>query len=408
VHPIEGKKIILGVSGGVSAYKACFLARELVKLGAKVIPCLTENACRFVSPLQFEALTGSVGLTDATFFASGAHIAHVEAAREADLLVIAPATANTIAKCALGIADNCLTSIVLASTCPVLLVPAMHEAMWKQEQTQRNLRALPSRFRVMEPEYGELASHDVGIGRFPDVSKVIDEVIYLLSKKDFAGLKVVVTAGPTREHIDPVRVITNPSSGKMGFALAKALLYRGADVALVCGPTFVSPPSPFGSGRLDVFRCETALEMLEATKKALRGAHALVMAAAVCDERPKVASPRKIKKDELPSVLELEKNPDILVSLKDALKRKVVVGFAAETGNDFLAQAKTKLQVKGCDMLFVNDVSGGRGFGEDENEGFILHKDGTVTKVEKKSKLEVAQILLDHLANLLRRNAQKI
>lgn len=404
---LEGKKVVLGVTGGVSAYKACFLARELVRLGAQVVPCLTENACRFVSPLQFEALTQSVALTDASFFSSGAHIAHVEAARGADLLVIAPATANTIAKCAQGLADNCLTTIVLASRCPVLLVPAMHEAMWEQEQTQRNLRALPSRFRVIEPEFGELASHDVGVGRFPEVSRIVDEVIYTLSKKDFEGTKVVVTAGPTREHIDPVRVITNPSSGKMGFAIAKALLYRGADVTLVCGPTYLKPPSQFGKGRLEMLRCETAVQMLEATRKALNGARALIMTAAVCDERPKNPSPEKIKKEKLPSVLELERNPDILVSLKGELKGKVVVGFAAETGKDLVSLGTKKLRSKGCDILFVNSVTEGRGFGEEENEGILVKKDGQAIKVERRSKLEVAQVILDMVADLLHQKSRK-
>jgi len=405
MHALDGKRVLLGVTGGIAAYKACVVARALMKEGALVKTMLTRAAERFVTPLTFEALTGQPCLTDDALFAGGP-AAHVALGREADLIVIAPATANTIAKLAHGLADNLLTNVVLASTAPVLVCPAMHSQMWLAPPVQENIQRLHRpRFTVMEPDTGDLASSDSGPGRFPEPQDVVMEAAAALTPKDLVGRRIVVTGGPTRERIDVVRFISNPSSGRMGMALAQAAQARGADVTLILGPTEVRPPRSLrpeeGRGSLQVKRVETAQEMLDATREAVVGAHALLMAAAVADERPKDQVGRKLHKGELPRVIEMEPTPDILLSLKEILSGKVVLGFAAES-DDLVQSGRQKLEAKGLSLLFANPVGGGKGFGAVENQGVLLRNDGTMRKIGPVPKEELAQTLLDEVAARLK------
>lgn len=402
MRALEDKDLILGVTGGIAAYKSATLARSLIQAGARVTVMMSQAATRFVAPLTFEALTGRPCLTDEDLFGDGAAITHVEVARGTDGIVIAPATANTIAKMSRGFADTLLTTTVLASTAPVLVVPSMHTAMWENELTQANLHGLPGRFRVMAPDSGALASGDQGPGRFPEADDITLEAAAMVSPQDLEGRRVVVTGGPTREQLDPVRVLTNPSSGRMGIALAKAAQVRGADVRLVLGPTDRPEPRPLSGRTMDVVRVETAQEMLEAVESGLDGMDALLMAAAVADERPVASSDGKIRKKDLPETLQLEPTPDILLTLKDRLSEAVVLGFAAETG-DLETSGRKKLETKGLDLLFANPVGDGRGFAVADNEGVILERDGTSVSVDPLPKDDLADLLLDRVSSLLSR-----
>lgn len=397
---LSGKNVLLGVCGGVAAYKAALLARELVKRGARVVPCLTAAAERFVGPLTFEALCGCRCLRDSDLFGHGDAIAHVQAAKECDLIVIAPATANTMAKVACGIADNMLTAVVLASCVPLLLVPAMHEGMWENAATQENVATLRRRgFIVLEPEVGELASGDVGIGRFPETAVIVEQIEYMLARHDFEGFRVVVTAGPTREHLDPVRVLTNPSSGRMGIALARAAARRGAAVCLVLGPTLVPAPRGPRSNPIEVVRVESTAEMYEAVRERMGGAHALLMAAAPADQRPARPFEGKVRKEQLPENLELVRTVDILASLPRP-EGLVTLGFAAETG-DVEESGRRKLEQKRLDFLFANPVGQGLGFGSLENQGVLLWQGGKQV-FPPMPKERLADILLDFVRLRLR------
>ncbi len=399
MRALEDRNLLLGVTGGIAAYKAAWLARDLQKAGARVTVCMTQAATRFITPLTFEALCGRPCLTDEDFFARGGAIAHVEAARACDGIVIAPATANTIARIAHGLANDLLCSIVLASRAPVLLVPSMHAGMWENPITQANVARLPEdRFHVLPPEHGELASGDQGVGRFPDLDVIVDEAAHLVSPHDLAGRRVIVTAGPTREHLDPVRVLTNPSSGRMGVALARAAAIRGASVCLVLGPTEVRPPRGPARSAVEVVRVETTAEMLDAVRARLDQADALLMAAAPADEAPAHPSPHKIRKEDLPRTLELQPTPDILGSLARR-PGLVTLGFAAET-SDLAASGRKKRQAKHLDLLFANPVGQGRGFGAPHNEGVLIGPDGE-EEVGRMSKEDLADLLLDRVASLL-------
>ncbi len=409
MRAFQGRRVLLGVTGGIAAYKAALLARLLAKAGAEVRVAMTAAATKFVGPLTFEALTGRACLLDEDLFGRGGAVTHVAAAREADLVVVAPATANTIAKLANGLADNVLTSTLLASTAPVLLVPSMHTGMWTAKPTQDNLRRLdPARYRWVPPEVGDLASGDHGPGRFPEPADLVLEAASMLAGADLAGRTIVVTAGPTREHLDPVRVLTNPSTGRMGVALAQAALVRGASVRLVAGPVSVPLPRPLAcaGGTLTVARVETTLELLDATRAALAGSDALLMAAAPADERPAEASPTKVRKDDLPATLRLQANPDILKTLRPDLAGRVVLAFAAET-DDVEASGAAKREAKGADLLFANPVGTGRGFGTATNEGVLVGADGFRLEVPSCTKDDLADLLLDHVASRLPRRPGK-
>ena len=403
MRALRDKRVLLGVTGGIAAYKAALLARALAKAGARVQVAVTQAATRFVTPLTFEALTGRPCLTDEALWAGGGAVTHVATARETDLIVIAPASANTLGKIANGLADNLLTTTVMACRAPVLLVPSMHTEMWQSEGVQANLGRLGARFRVMTPAVGELASGDRGEGRFPEIDDIVAEAAATATPQDLKGVRVVVTAGPTREPIDAVRVITNPSTGRMGIELARMAQTRGADVILVLGPTDVPTPPALSAGRgtLRVVRVETAQEMLEAVRGALPGARALLMSAAVADERPVTAVVRKLHKAELPATLELEPTPDILLTLRPELKGKVVLGFAAET-DDVEASGRRKLEAKNLDLLFANVVGRDRGFGAVPAEGVLLAADGCQREIPPMRKRDLADELLDEVASRLK------
>jgi phosphopantothenoylcysteine decarboxylase/phosphopantothenate--cysteine ligase len=321
-----GKRILLGVTGGIAAYKAAELARRFICAGAQVKVVMTAAAREFVAPLTFQALTGEKVAT-AMFGPQAEPLEHVSLGQEVDAIVVAPATANLIGKLAAGIGDDLLTTILLAATRPVLLCPAMNVEMWRNPVVQENLARLKARgLQVMEPAAGELACGAVGLGRLPEPEVIVEAAARLVSRQDFAGRKVLVTAGPTHEDCDPVRFLTNRSSGKMGYALARVAWRRGAEVGLVSGPSALS--APYGVERLWV---RSAQEMLAAVKERFPAADALLMAAAVGDYRPVNCELKKIKRGRGEAQLQLIQNPDILREISQIKQRQVVVGFAAET-----------------------------------------------------------------------------
>jgi phosphopantothenoylcysteine decarboxylase/phosphopantothenate--cysteine ligase len=397
---LDGRRIVVGVAGGIAAYKAAELVRALVKAGAEVHVIMTDAAQKFVTPLTLQALSQHPVATDTFDLTQEATIGHIELADRAELLVIAPATADVIARLAHGLANDLLTTVALACRAPVLLAPAMNVNMWRHPATRANLRTLVERgVHTVGPDAGELACGWIGEGRMIEAGEIAAACARLLGPRDWAGRRVVVTAGPTFEPIDPVRFIGNRSTGKMGFAIAARAARRGAEVTLVAGPTAL--PTPAGVTRVDV---ETARQMRDATLAALEGAAMVVMTAAVADYRPTATAPEKLKKEELgesPQVA-LTRNPDILaeVSLLEG-RAPVVVGFAAET-EDVERHAADKLRQKGCDLMVANDVSEeGSGFGTDTNRVVLLARDGSIERLPRMSKDEVAERILDRARTLL-------
>jgi phosphopantothenoylcysteine decarboxylase/phosphopantothenate--cysteine ligase len=397
---LKGKTIVLGVTGSIAAYKAAELASQLTKVGAKVEVIMTDAATEFVTPLTFRNVTGRPVVTKMWELASEYSVEHVALADAADIVVIAPASANTIAKLAAGMADNMLTCTVLATKAPIIIAPAMDVNMYENPITQDNLAKLKARdFVIVGPESGRLASGKMGMGRFIEVNQIIGTICQVLGKKgDLAGKHIVISAGGTREPIDPVRCLTNYSSGKMGYALAEAARDRGAQVILVTAPAAL--PKPVGIGIVDV---GTAEEMYQAIKKAIAQADALIMAAAVADFRPARVSKGKIKRQTKSSLtLELERTPDILGEVKGNFIR---VGFAAES-NNLIANAKDKLQRKQLDLIVANDITlAGSGIGADNNQVVIIGQSGKVEKLPLMPKREVADKILDRVVKLLANKA---
>jgi phosphopantothenoylcysteine decarboxylase/phosphopantothenate--cysteine ligase len=396
---LTGKRILLGVTGSIAAYKAVELLRELMKRGAEVQVVMTEAATRFVAPLTFETLSRQPVLLDMFSLAYGSHIGHIEATARADLFVIAPATANTIAKLAHGLADDFLSNIYLASRCPVLLAPAMDSDMYQHVVVQENLARLRDRgVHIVGPASGELASGLTGPGRLMEPPEIVEAIERLLQpSRDLAGEVVLVTAGPTREPLDPVRYLSNRSSGKMGYALAEAAAARGARVILVSGPTAL--PLPRG---VDVVHVETAQEMHDAVLAKLEAVTVVIKAAAVADYRPKQVAGRKLKKDETVPEVTLESTPDILAEVGKRKGRRILVGFAAET-EDLVANARKKLQRKNLDLMVANDVSQpGAGFDSDTNVVKILDARGGVEELPLQTKRSVAARVLDRVVGLLK------
>jgi phosphopantothenoylcysteine decarboxylase/phosphopantothenate--cysteine ligase len=393
---MEGKTVVLGVTGSIAAYKAAELASQLTQLGAKVEVVMTEAATEFITPLTFRNITGRPVVAKMFDLASEYSIEHVALAEAADVVVVAPATANIIAKIAAGIADDMLCCTVLATKAPVILAPAMHEAMYENPVTQDNLDKLKSRgFTVVGPAYGRLASGAVGMGRLVDVNEILETIRQVLGRScDLTGKRIVVTAGGTQESIDPVRCLTNRSSGKMGYALAEAARDRGAEVVLVSAPS--SLPKLVGVGGVNV---GTAQEMYEAVKKAVTKADALIMAAAVADYRPKKISKSKIKRERASSlILELERTPDIIGEVKGKFLR---VGFAAES-EDLVPNAKQKLGEKGLDLIVANDITAkDSGIGADNNQVVIIDRKGKIEELPLLPKREVADRILDRVVQLL-------
>jgi phosphopantothenoylcysteine decarboxylase/phosphopantothenate--cysteine ligase len=396
---LEGKRILLGITGSIAAYKAVELTRELMKRGAEVQVVMTEAATRFVAPLTFETLSRQPVLLDMFSLAYGSQIGHIQATARADLFVIAPATANTIAKLAHGLADDFLTNIYLASRCPVLLAPAMDSDMYQSAVVQENLARLRDRgVHSVGPASGELASGLVGPGRLVEPAEIVEAVERLLQPSgDLAGEVVLVTAGPTREPLDPVRYISNRSSGKMGYAVAEAASRRGARVILVSGPTALPPPQG-----AEVVRVETAQQMRDAVLSHLEPVTVVIKAAAVADYRPKRVAARKIKKDETVPEITLESTPDILAEIGSRKGRRVLVGFAAET-DDLVANARKKLQRKNLDLMVANDLrQPGAGFDLDTNVVKILDAQGGVEELPLQTKRSVADRILDRVVELLK------
>ncbi len=402
-NPFRGKKIILGVSGSIAAYKAADLASKLSQAGAQVNVVLTQAATHFITPLTFQSVTGQRAYTDADLWGNEAHVLHVGLGHQADLLVIAPATANTLAKLAHGASDDLLSVTALAATCPLVLAPAMDGGMFTHPATQANLQILVDRGAIiLGPEAGHLASGLVAQGRMTEPLTILGHLRHLLARNGpLQGRKVVVSAGGTREAVDPVRYLTNHSSGKQGFAVAQAALDAGANVVLI---TTAPLPTPPGARRVDV---ESAQEMLAAVLHESQQADALVMAAAVADFRPAQVATQKIKKQSGVPILELASNPDILAAVAEQRQQhnwpRVVVGFAAET-QDLLQNAQSKLARKALDLIVANDVSASdAGFAVDTNRVTLLAADGSQESLPLQSKTAVAERIIMAIIQHLQR-----
>lgn len=391
---MEPKTVVLGVTGCIAAYKSCGIVRGFQKAGVRVKVVMTEHATHFVDPTTFRALTGekvAIGLFDDP--ADPIH--HISLSQEADLFLIAPCTANMMAKIACGIADDLLSTAALATTAPLVVAPAMNVHMYEAAATQQNMAALARRgVRFIEPDAGYLACGDVGKGRLAEPEDVVEQALAILkAKDDFAGKRVMVTAGPTRERIDPVRFISNDSSGKMGFAIAEAARDRGAQVTLVTGP--VALPDPAG---ITVLHIESARDLLEACSAPFEESDAAIFAAAVADKRPARMADVKLKKgrdDELLEHIELVDNPDVLATLASRKHSQIVVGFAAET-NDVLQNARRKLEKKGADFIVANEVGHGKAFGTADNEVWFVGETGE-THVPAASKRQISDAILDEV-----------
>jgi phosphopantothenoylcysteine decarboxylase/phosphopantothenate--cysteine ligase len=393
---LKCQNIVLGVTGGIAAYKAAELLRELIRAGARVHVVMTQSAQAFVTPLTFQTLSGSPVITELFSLIQESEIGHISLADRAEVLVIAPATANIIGKIAGGIADDMLTTIVMATKAPILLAPAMNVHMWEDAICQENIQKLRSRgYHFIDPESGELACGYEGQGRLAEVSAIVEEIRTLLSPKDFAQETVLITAGPTEEPIDPVRFITNRSSGKMGFALARIARRRGAEVILISGPTVLPAPQ-----NVKFISVHSAAQMREAVLANLENASILLMAAAVSDYRPRKMSPGKIKKSEMDMMLMLERNPDILSEAGKRKDHRILVGFAAETEN-LLQNAQSKLKEKNLDLIVANDVTlPGAGFEVDTNIVKFLDRSGKVEELPLMTKEELAARILDRVVQL--------
>ena len=398
MRPFDGRTVLLGVTGGIASYKSAWLARLLTKAGAKVEAVLTKSATEFVSGLTFEALTGHAAHTG--LFEAGRALDHIRLARNADAIVVAPATADFLARAASGQANDLLTAALLATKAPVLLVPAMNDQMWAHPQTQRNVDHLTGLgYRVLAPDEGMLAAGEgEGPGRMPEPETIFAHVGRLLETKEstLAGRRVVVTAGPTREAIDPVRFISNHSSGKMGVALASSAWRRGADVSLIAGA--ISVGAPTGP---NLVRVESTNDMADAVQKVLPKTDVLIMAAAPADFRPQSVSSSKIKKGKSAPVLSMDHTVDILRAT--ATKRRkgaIIVGFALET-DDVVDNAKKKLRDKSLDLIVVNDAKEpGAGFGVDTNRVTLIDRSGAEEVLPLLSKAEVADAILDRVERL--------
>lgn len=398
---LKNREIILGVTGGIAVYKAVELLRLLVKAGAKVRVVMTRNAREFVSPLTFQTLSGFPVFTEMFNLIEESKIGHISLADRAEILLICPATANIIGKIAGGISDDLLSTVVMAAKAPVLICPAMNVNMYNNPLVKRNIEELISLgYHFVEPALGKLACGYEGRGRLAEPEDIREEVISLLTKKDLEGERILITAGPTEEAIDPVRFIGNRSSGKMGYALAKEARRRGGEVVLVSGPTKLLPP--LGVGLLSI---NTAEEMRKEVLANFNWASIVVKAAAVADFRPKQSAERKIKKGgRTEMTLSLEETPDILKELGTQKKNRILVGFSAET-EDLLKNAEKKLTEKNLDLMVANDVTiPGAGFNWDTNIVKIIDRQGEVAELPLMKKEEVAVKIWDRIVSLIERN----
>ena len=397
---LKGKTVVIGVSGGIAVYKACDVVSRLKKLNANVHVIMTKSATEFVTPLTFQSLSQNYVVSDMFEEPKTWDVEHISLAKKADVFLIAPATANVIGKVANRIADDMLTTTVMATTGKVLIAPAMNTNMYRNPILQRNISILKELgYNFVDPDSGRLACGDIGEGKLASPEKIVDAVVDLFNedKKDLLGKKIMITAGPTVESIDPVRYLTNRSTGKMGYAIAKMAANRGADVTLVSGPTNIEPPSNIKK----LIKVQSAKDMYDAIIDNFDENQVIIKSAAVADYKPKNYSDKKIKKSNDDLIIELDRNKDIAYELGKIKKNKILVGFAAET-NDLIENAKGKISKKNLDFIVANDLTeSGAGFGTDTNIVKIIDKDGNIAKYPQMKKDEVADVILDKVKSLL-------
>ena len=397
---LKGKTVVIGVSGGIAVYKACDVVSRLKKLNANVHVIMTKSATEFVTPLTFQSLSQNYVVSDMFEEPKTWDVEHISLAKKADVFLIAPATANVIGKVANGIADDMLTTTVMATTGKVLIAPAMNTNMYRNPILQRNISILKELgYNFVDPDSGRLACGDIGEGKLASPEKIVDAVVDLFNedKKDLLGKKIMITAGPTVESIDPVRYLTNRSTGKMGYAIAKMAANRGADVTLVSGPTNIEPPSNIKK----LIKVQSAKDMYDAIIDNFDENQVIIKSAAVADYKPKNYSDKKIKKSDDDLAIELDRNKDIAYELGKMKKDKILVAFAAET-NDLIENAKGKIKKKNLDFIVANDLTEkGAGFGTDTNIVNIIDKDGNIAKYPQMKKDEVADVILDKVKSLL-------
>ena len=397
---LKGKTVVIVVSGGIAVYKACDVVSRLKKLNANVHVIMTKSATEFVTPLTFQSLSQNYVVSDMFEEPKTWDVEHISLAKKADVFLIAPATANVIGKVANGIADDMLTTTVMATTGKVLIAPAMNTNMYRNPILQRNISILKELgYNFVDPDSGRLACGDIGEGKLASPEKIVDAVVDLFNedKKDLLGKKIMITAGPTVESIDPVRYLTNRSTGKMGYAIAKMAANRGADVTLVSGPTNIEPPSNIKK----LIKVQSAKDMYDAIIDNFDENQVIIKSAAVADYKPKNYSDKKIKKSNDDLIIELDRNKDIAYELGKIKKNKILVGFAAET-NDLIENAKGKISKKNLDFIVANDLTeSGAGFGTDTNIVKIIDKDGNIAKYPQMKKDEVADVILDKVKSLL-------
>lgn len=396
---LKDKTVVIGVCGGIAVYKACDLVSKLKKTGVNVHVIMTKSATEFVAPLTFQTLSQNYVVEDMFESPKTWDVEHISLAKKADVFVLAPATANVIGKVANGIADDMLTTTIMATKAKVLVAPAMNTNMYENPVVQRNIQTLKDLdYKFVEPESGRLACGDIGSGKLASVDTIFNSIIELLeTKKDLEGTSMIITAGPTVESIDPVRYITNRSTGKMGYSIAKKAIERGADVTLVSGPTNIVPPQNLKK----FIQIESAEDMYNAVLENMDENQVIIKSAAVADYRPKEYSDNKIKKSDDDLSIRLDRTKDIALELGKIKNNKILVGFAAET-NDLLENAKNKIQKKNLDFIVANDLTqDGAGFGVDTNIVKIIDREGVVQEHPKMKKEEVADVILDKIKTLL-------
>lgn len=396
---LKDKTVVLGVSGGIAVYKACDLVSKLKKAGINVHVIMTKSATEFVAPLTFQTLSQNYVVEDMFESPKTWDVEHISLAKKADLFVLAPATANVIGKVANGISDDMLTTTVMATKAKVLVAPAMNTNMYENPIVQRNIQILKDlNYEFVEPESGRLACGDVGSGKLASVDTIFEKIISLLDvEQDLKGTSIIVTAGPTVESIDPVRYITNRSTGKMGYSIAKKAIERGADVTLISGPTNILPPQNLKK----FIKTESAEDMYNAVLENIKDNQVIIKSAAVADYKPKGYSDKKIKKSDDDLSIKLDRTKDIALEIGKIKEDKILVGFAAET-NDLLENAKGKIKKKNLDFIVANDLTQeGAGFGVDTNIVKVIDKDGIISEYPKMKKEEVADVILDKIKTLL-------
>lgn len=396
---LKDKTVVIGVSGGIAVYKVCDVVSRLKKIGVNVHVIMTKSATEFVAPLTFQSLSQNYVVSDMFEEPKTWDVEHISLAKKADVFLIAPATANVIGKIACGISDDMLSTTVMATKGKVLIAPAMNTNMYENPIVQRNIDTLKAlNYDFIEPESGRLACGDLGKGKLASPENIVEAVVNALTKKqDLKGKRIMITAGPTVESIDPVRYLTNRSTGKMGYAIAKEAIERGAEVTLVSGPTKLDPPKNLRK----FIKIESAQEMYEAVLDNLEENQVIIKSAAVADYKPKSYCDKKIKKNDGDLVIDLDRNKDIAYEIGKIKNDKILVGFAAET-NDLIENAKNKVKKKNLDFIVANDLTKeGAGFGVDTNIVKIIDKDGIISEYPIMKKEEVANVILDKVKSLL-------